>query len=164
MFNLAYQEEHYEVLTTIMNEQKLPIDKTQNKIFEASSAALIGIGVIAIIELLGIANLDRALTVSFYSFVISIPMLSVVFLTLVDETKYEYRPRGVPRVYMNIAWLVGALSSLAGIGALIYHFAGCAAILFAFLCVIGLIAWVHYSTELKKANATTPHDQSIKNA
>src|SRR5215212_1504611 len=98
-----------------MRKEKHPVDEARNKELEGISAGLIGIGVIAIIELVALAQLDWSLTIMLYGFTVSIPMLSITVTVLREESRHKYAANDL---YIVGPWAVGIFSSLAGIGAL----------------------------------------------
>jgi hypothetical protein len=132
--------------------KKCPIDKDVNKRMEVISGALIGVAAIAVVETVGITQLDWPLTVSLYSFTISIPLLSLAFLSLMDESGYEYT---VGDSWHVGAWLAGTLFSFVGLAAVICHHSFVATVLFAVLSFVGVIVGNIHAAMLREVNKPT---------
>lgn len=111
--------------------------------------ALMGLDVIIVLQLMTLARLDKPLSVALYCFVVAIPLLAMYVLSILTTMKYEY---DVWVWYHLAAILAGGLASLAGVGALFFHFSWVAGGLFALLSVLGLGAYFHYNGQLKKLN------------
>lgn len=64
----------------------------RDKEFEIICAALMGLGVVAIVQMLSVERLDVSLKVSVFSFAFSIPSLATAFLS--DRADAEFGIRG----------------------------------------------------------------------
>jgi hypothetical protein len=128
-----------------MSQDRIERHRRTNIETEVMSGALVGLGVIAIVQMLSVPSLDVPLKVSLYSFAISIPFLTVAFLCARIETGVDFRSNH-PLVSLAFGSCVGFgnLSSLAGISALFFHFMNYAGFIFIGVCVIGLVVWVAY--------------------
>lgn len=133
-----------------MPESKREINQEDNRQEEALSGALIAVGVIAVIEMLGLVSLDRPLTVSLYCFATSIPVLVLNILLLMSES--HGNRFSADTWYRAFAFIFGSLFSLIGTGALFYHFSMLAGSLFTFVSFVGLVMVFHYSAKLFDAN------------
>ena len=82
-------------------------------------SGLLGISVIAVVQLLGTSVIDKPLTVSLYAFAVAIPMLAISIYAVAFEASYEYT---VIPIYMDIANFGGPLASIIGTAGLFWHF------------------------------------------
>ncbi len=103
---------------------------------EISSGAFIGLGVISIVGMLGLPSLDGPLTMSVFSFAISVPVLAAVVLCMIQEAIFPGTPHaGV----IDFGWIVGVFTSLLGISGLFFHFNLFAGFLFILLSILGIV-------------------------
>jgi len=113
-----------------MTTPRVTSDRVGNTQDQIASGGLIGIGVIVVTQLLALGVLDKALKVSLYCFVISIPLLSLYSLNLVVMSHNKY---------YSLTWYnlfsvgAGMLSALVGVGAVFWHFSRVACLIFAAL-------------------------------
>jgi hypothetical protein len=123
-----------------MSQQQAKIHRRQ---VEVICGALVGLGVIAIVQMLSLNSLDIPLKISVCSFAVSIPSLTVVLLCEWTEIRIDFRSHApwVSFAVGLLAW-IGYISSLAGVSALFFHFMNYAGIIFLVMCVIGLSIWV----------------------
>jgi hypothetical protein len=98
--------------------------------------ALLGVDMIAVIEMLGLSFLDTPLKISLYSFASAIQALATEMVNLVVMSRYK---RELLTCYNTLAFLAGILASLFGIDMLFWHFSNKAGILFTILTVFGVI-------------------------
>jgi hypothetical protein len=121
---------------------------------KVASGALAGVSVVSIVQMLSVNSLDVPLKISVYSFAITIPALSAVFINTVVEDYY-----GGSRVRMPLLVIVttiGYLAGLIGVAALFFHFAKYAGILFIVLSLLGIVAVGNHFNKLKTMAKTEP--------
>ena len=124
----------------------MPDQDPESQQIEIGAGALVGLGVIAIVQMLSMQSLDVPLTVSLYSFAVSIPSLSAVFLCMREEIKHRVYP--ADQGWVNLLVIIGGLASSIGIGGLFFHFDNYAGIIFIIVSVLGLVVWFHYEAKL----------------
>lgn len=116
------------------------------------SGALVGLSVIAMVQMLSVNGLDLPLKVSVFSFAISIPLLSAIFLSAIVETSFDYsvdKP-----FFLKAVSLGGYLASFVGVSALFFHFAIYAGVIFTGGSVIGFLAVTLYDNKLRALEGT----------
>lgn len=134
-----------------MEKQRKKVDKSYTTESQVMAGALIGIGVISLIQLLsvGVGQLDLPLKISLYCFSISIPFLSAYWLNSREASHHEYY---VDAWYDTLAVVLGSIGSITGICGLFWHFSWVMGVTFLAVILLGLISYVKYSDELEKAN------------
>jgi hypothetical protein len=121
-----------------MSKKLTETDRAIKRKTEIMAATLVGLGVIALVQMLGVQSVDVSLKVSIYSFAVSIPSLSAVFLALRDEvTSGPVEQRFT--IFYGVLLFTGYLSSLIGLGGLFFHFTPYAGIVYVAACIIGLV-------------------------
>src|SRR5687767_2171695 len=95
--------------------EKLEIDQAANRRVEIGAGALVGFGVIAIVQMLSIDRLDVPLKVAVFSFAVSVPFHAATFMCLLQESAFGF---GISSRFLVVALLVGNIASILGIGAL----------------------------------------------
>ena len=131
-----------------MSQELTEIERTVGRQVEILTGALVGLGVIALVQMLSLQSLDVPLIVSVYSFAVSIPSLSAVFLCMMEEAKFGVTTHERISTVMAILLAAGNLGTLIGISALFFHFATYAGIIFIASSLIGLVCWISYSNAL----------------
>jgi len=111
--------------------------------------ALLGLGIVVVVQLISLRRLDRSLTLSLYCFAVSIPLLS---MRLVNSLMFTYFEYDVSVWYNRISPLIGGFAALLGLNALFWHFSRIAGFLFGSLCIASLIAFGNYVYKLGKLN------------
>ena len=108
--------------------------------------ALVGVAIIALVQMLSVSSLDVPLKVSIYGFAVSVPSLTAVVLCLIDEARH-----GIAIYRTSLLWLVviGNLASFAGISGLFFHFSSYAGITFVTISAIGFGIWTRHRNNLK---------------
>ena len=112
--------------------------------------ALLGINVVAVVELVGVNQLDAALKVAVHCFAVSIPLLVLHILARINESQNKYHTESGG--YFYLVTFFSPFISLAGIGAFFWHFSPTVGLLFIVTGVFALVAFFGYTTELEKAN------------
>jgi hypothetical protein len=123
-------------------------DNLRRRFLEAICGALIGVAIVSVIELLGLPNLDRALTVALYCFAISIPSLTYYMMTVLLDAAAERASR-YP-LYNAMAFFIGILASLTGVASLFVHFSYKLGLLFIVLCLLGFYGQKLYDKDMKE--------------
>jgi len=117
-----------------------------------ASGALVGLAVVAMVQMLSLNVLDLPLKVSICSFAISIPLLSAVFISAIVETSFDF---SVDKPFLLKAVALGGyLASLIGVPALFFHFAIYAGVIFIAGSVIGVLAVNVYDRKLRALEGT----------
>ncbi len=111
---------------------------------EITCGALIGLALIAIVEMLSLPVLDIPLKMSVFSFAISIPVLSAVILCMINDSVFNQKPHGEG---IHRAWFFGVFMSFLGIAGLFFHLSLFAGLLFVVLSLTALCMTVRYNTE-----------------
>jgi len=131
--------------------EKYPLSETQHREDMLIYSGLLGIAVIAVVQLLGAPAIDRSLTVSLYAFAVAVPMLAVSIYGLTVELGYKY---AVMPAYMEIAHFGGALAAITGTAGIFWHFSRLIGLTFLSISVLAVIfAWKN-DEALKEANAS----------
>jgi uncharacterized protein involved in cysteine biosynthesis len=133
-----------------MTRDRVKIDQADNRQIETVSGALIGVGVVVVTQLLRFDSLDWPLTVSLFSFTISLPCLSIILLNLLHESRYTYF---ASIWYNNLIQQAGGWLSLIGMIGIFWHLSVWAGILFTLLGCAGFLAFWHYGDLLKEVNS-----------
>ena len=103
---------------------------------QVAFGALVGVNVIAVVELLGLSQLDNSLRVALYCFAISIPLLCAYLININFANSYEH----LTSCWYNVgAMAVGSLASIAGMASIFWHFSSTLGLLFVILCSFGII-------------------------
>src|SRR6185295_15306850 len=98
--------------------QDKEIRKAAEAILEIICGGLIGVNIIAIVQLVGLPALDAHLTLALHCFAVSLPLLSFfVFSLLIEKT----RNCSIDIWYKQIFLAIGIVSAVSGIGLLILH-------------------------------------------
>jgi hypothetical protein len=130
-------------------------DQTEEAWMKLGSGALVGLGVVSVVQMLSLNGLDLPLKVSVFSFAISIPLLSAVFISAVVRSAFEY-VTDKPLLLRSIS-LVGYLASLTGVSALFFHFALYAGVVFIAGSLIGFVAVTIYDNKLRALESNPEH-------
>jgi hypothetical protein len=80
------------------------IDTLGNEQRRTVAGGLLGVGVIAVFQLLTVPTLDKRLTVALYCFAISIPLLALFLRALLAEAACVYR---IPVWYVPVSSILG---------------------------------------------------------
>ena len=110
--------------------------------FDGFASGCIGVDVIALIEMIGLQVLNRRLTVAIVCLSASLPLLVLYILNRRFEATREGRWAEV--WYHDVAFAVGALLTIAGMGAMTFHVSILAGIIFSILFFVGVIVHFHY--------------------
>jgi hypothetical protein len=99
--------------------------------------ALLGVSIIAVIQMAGRAQLDRPLLFSRYCFAVAVPFLAsfVWIVDLISDSEKLFEAW-----YYNFVGIVGSSASLLGIGATFWHFSRIVGIVFIVCSAFG--SWV----------------------
>ena len=112
------------------------VRKAAESMFEIICGGLIGIDIIAIIQMIGLPPLDSGLTLALYCFAISLPLLALfVFFVQIERT----RKCSIDIWYKYLFLAVGIVCAPLGVGLLILHLSQTAAYVFGFLCFGGVV-------------------------
>jgi hypothetical protein len=112
----------------------------EKRLVELSSGGLIGLSVVALLQILGTTEMASLQRVSLYCFAIAIPLLAFCFAV----TAVTPQDKFVLRRYIWHPLDVGCGLALAGIGLLIIHVAPIAGVIFAGLTIMGSFILVLY--------------------
>ncbi|HET6979068.1 MAG TPA: hypothetical protein VFI24_22230 [Pyrinomonadaceae bacterium] len=121
---------------------------------KAASGAFVGLGVISVIQMLGVSSLDVTLRISLCSFAVSIPSLTALFICTMLEDFYEF---STTNAFLRTVTVIGYLSTLIGISGLFCHFAYYAGIIFITGTLVGFLAVSLYDNKLQALDTKT-HD------
>jgi hypothetical protein len=97
-------------------------------------AGLLGLSVAALLQLLDQAALDTPLSTGVYCFAGAVPFLAVGLIT-----DYARRAGTEIPTWRDVVGILGALTAVTGLGALLLHFGVGVCVVFASGCVIGFI-------------------------
>jgi len=111
--------------------------------------ALIGLDIILVTQMLGLAALDDWLRAALYCFVVAIPLLALCFLMIRAQIQRTYY---VVMWYGEPSFIAGCAASLLGLAALFCHLSLRAGALFFILLLIGFAAYLHYLRTLDRVN------------
>ncbi len=139
------------MLPGILNENEKKNLRTPERVLTIEKVvctALVGIDVIAVIELLG-TPLDSALTTSLYCFAISIPFLAAYSLILASATWYE---QIVGKWYLYIVGIVGIVEACVGVGAIFWHFYWAIGLLFIGSSLFAFMVWLAFDAAIRRSN------------
>jgi hypothetical protein len=116
-------------------------DRAINHHTEIMAGTLVGLGVIALVQMLSVQSLDVPLKVSLYSFAVSVPSLSAVFLALRDQGSLGRMGIAESRfaTLHEVLLFIGYLGSVIGISGLFFHFTTYAGIIFVAASLVGLV-------------------------
>ncbi len=117
------------------------MSKEEDVRIEIVCGALVGLGVIALVQMLSVTTLDVPLRISLCSFAISIPSLTAVFLSFKERGPAA---AGRSSRLLTFLWTIGNIASLIGISGLFFHFAVYAGVIFIVIFVLGLVAWSRF--------------------
>lgn len=131
-----------------MSQERIEIHRRSehNKI---ACGALVGLGVIAIVQMLSVNSLDAPLKVSVWSFAFSIPSLSVMFMCSITESQFGFTTN--KKIYawaLGDLWYFGHLASFVGISGLFFHFSIIAGLIFVVTTVFGFTVFVEFDRAL----------------
>lgn len=124
----------------------------QSKAFRARQdtrimfGALVGVAIVALVQMLSVNSLDVSLKVSTYGFAVSIPSLTAVVLCLMDEARHGI---AMYRTRLLLLMLAGSLASFVGISGLFFHFSSYAGITFVAGSVIGFVIWIQHMQKIE---------------
>lgn len=105
---------------------------------EIVCGALIGLNVVATIEMLSINTLNKRLFVSLFCFALSIPALAWIMMILLTESS-EW-----PILHKNqfhVVLAAGSLLSLTGLAAIFFYFSILVGVVFSAACIIAIVMW-----------------------
>jgi len=106
----------------------------------------VGVGVVTLVQMLSVNNLDVSLKVSVCSFAFSIPALTTVLIcALVDDSFTEFM---IGKRYLKTVNTTGYLAALIGVGALFFHFAVYAGFIFTGTSLIGIVVAALYTSQI----------------
>jgi hypothetical protein len=116
-------------------------DERSRTLDKVALGALVGVGVLAVFQLLTLNQLDTPLKLALYSFAISIPLLSTYLAVLTSATPAIYNSMTSKWSY-GLAAFGGGLTGLVGFTAVFWHFSAKLGVLFGGLSLFGLILFV----------------------
>ena len=123
---------------------------------KTACAALVGVGVVALVQMLSVNSLDVPLKVSVCSFAFSIPALSTVLIcALVDDTYAVFHSKR----YLKTVNTIGYVAALIGVGALFFHFAVYAGLIFTGMSLIGIVVAAIYGDQVVATNSRNPESR-----
>jgi hypothetical protein len=113
-------------------------------------SALIGVGIISIVQITSVTALSKSLRVAVFCFSISIPFLAAVLYILVhlDDDVVVYIPNYFRFIYLN-----GILFSFAGIAAIFFHFHRVFGIIFILASMLASFCGFAFLRRLVRAHA-----------
>jgi len=128
--------------------------------------ALVGLGVIAIVQMLSVDGLDAPLNVSVWSFAFSIPSLSVTFMCSVTESQFGFTTnKGIYALPLSGLSYFGHLASFVGISGLFFHFSILAGLIFMAISLFGFSIFVEFDSELDRlSRGKRPITQALTEA
>ena len=131
--------------------RKRPL-RERNKRDTLVYVALLGVSVVAVVQLLSLSELGWFLSMSVLCFALSIPALAatVYIVNLSRKGEYQYEVETLWTFLMDLA---GVLFSLAGIAGLFLHLWWVAGALFVLFSVAALAISVHYFAAFAEVNA-----------
>jgi hypothetical protein len=112
-----------------------------------SITALLGVGVISVVQLLGATTLDDSLRFSLYCFAVAIPFLSAYLQVLSFDPRRKHFPG---RWYVATFSALGPLVSLMGLGGIFWHFSRRIGLLFIAACLVAMFIWCGYEYSVKR--------------
>lgn len=112
-------------------------------------SALLGLSIVATIQLLQVPELDLPLTISLYAFAVNIPPLAVMILSIRDSLDYEYN---VPFRWLADMGLATGLISLLAVVSIFWHFSWIAGVLVIVSGAVAFHVYTIYLHALKIAN------------
>ncbi len=115
-------------------------------------SALLGVAVIAVLQLLPLAELDWPLTISTLSFAISVPALTatVYIINMSHRADYEYEVETRGTASMDVA---GIVFSIVGVAGLFWHLWWAVGVLFILSLVAVFAVFMHYLWRFGEVNA-----------
>ena len=123
-------------------------------------AGLLGLCIIAVIQLISIKTLNAPLWVSLCCFAVAIPLLAGYFFMLESQTRFQV---SVTKWYENLIGYAGIIIGFAGIAGLFWHFSWVVSVIFVILSVIVIILWTDFDDALiqasKKQERQEPQDE-----
>jgi len=112
---------------------------------------LVGLGVVAVVQMLSVERLDLPLTVSIFSFAVSIPCNSANVICMIAKGEHGTTANSrLATAGISAVIRIGVLSSFVGISGLFFHFTKYAGIVFIVFSVLGLMLWTAYDLELER--------------
>lgn len=115
-------------------------------------SALLGLSVVAVVQLAPLTELDLPLTVSVLCFALAVPALSATVYIIQSERRSDYAYEVETR-WTFVMDLAGLLLSLMGIAGLFWHLWWVAGVLFVLSGVAALAVFAGYVRALSEANA-----------
>lgn len=112
-----------------------------------------GACVLAVFAMLGVSELDRALTVSLYCFGIAIPLLTYFLEALV--LGYLSGSSEIPTYNLAIL-VIAAFAFVVGLGAIFWHFSRNAGIMFTLLSIAAYLLLLYYQINVKADESVDP--------
>jgi hypothetical protein len=104
--------------------------------------ALLGVSIVAVIQIVGRSEVDRSLFVSLYAFAVAVPFLGVFIWT--GDLFVTNKP-SLDRWYYNFVGVAGSLASLIGIGAIFWHFSRTIGVIFILCSLFGFCVLIAFS-------------------
>jgi len=125
-----------------MSKEESDADKTR-----LMFSGLLGVSIVAVVQIVGRTELDFPLLVSLYSFAVAIPFLAaLVWIIMVTETV----PGGNAWYYGFLA-AIGSLGSLFGIGAIFWHFSKAIGAVFVVCSLLGVCVFIAFTGRVERA-------------
>ena len=111
--------------------------------------ALLGMSIIAVVQIVGRTELDISLIIALYCFAVAIPFLAS-FIWMIDSVS---DPKKLADAwYYDFVGIIGALGALAGIGAIFWHFSKIIGVVFIVCSMFGFCSMIAYSNLLERAS------------
>ena len=129
-----------------MSDKELK-DNNQDKI---SNTALLGLSVISVVQMLGTATLDFALTASLYCFAVAIPLLATSLWVIDNELKLGRKNKPW---YCVVVGVVGVSSAGFGLFAVFWHFSRSIALVFGIAYIVGVFVYVTYERSVEESSS-----------
>ena len=131
-------------LRNAMVRKKITIHKRNNTLI---SSGLIGVGVIAIVQISSINPLSKSLLVAVFCFSISIPFLAAMLWVLAQLTDDMKAPL---TGYFRTLYSFGFIFSFAGIAAVFFHFHYVVGIIFLVSSILAVVCAVVFLTRFSQ--------------
>jgi hypothetical protein len=121
------------------------------KDIEALEAGLLGVSVVALLQMLSLPTLDMALTVALYSFIVAIPSVAV-FLLHVTTLEVHTMDAVIESFWMSLASIIGPVAAFTGIVSSCFHFSIYMGGLFLVFSIITFVALITAPKRFQKTS------------
>src|SRR5690348_7739111 len=104
-----------------MQRRQLKSDQYAVKLHTLYAGGLIPVSLVVLPSFLSIGTLETAALISVIYSAVGLPLLSGTLVLNIVESKYQYSSSPAVSLSVHVAFLLGVLSDVVGIGAAFWH-------------------------------------------